>query len=40
MTPSGREIPEEFAQRVDHTNEFPAEMWGKLGDAGYGLRNL
>ena len=30
----GREIPEEFAQKVDHTNEFPTEMWGKLGKAG------
>lgn len=30
-----KEIPEEFAQKVDHTNEFPPEMWGKLGDAGF-----
>ena len=30
----GREIPEDFAQNVDHTNEFPNEMWRKLGEAG------
>ncbi|KIW04730.1 uncharacterized protein PV09_04462 [Verruconis gallopava] len=30
-----REIPEEFAQKVDHTNEFPPEMWQKLGEAGF-----
>jgi isovaleryl-CoA dehydrogenase len=30
-----REIPEEFAQKVDQTNEFPNEMWSKLGEAGF-----
>jgi len=30
-----REITEEFAQKVDHTNEFPPEMWQKLGEAGF-----
>lgn len=29
-----REIPEEVAARTDAQNEFPAEMWKKLGDAG------
>jgi isovaleryl-CoA dehydrogenase len=29
-----REIPEEVAARTDSQNEFPAEMWKKLGDAG------
>lgn len=31
----GREIPEELAARVDQSNEFPMEMWQKLGSAGY-----
>ncbi|TID23728.1 isovaleryl-CoA dehydrogenase [Venturia nashicola] len=30
-----REIPEDFAQKVDHTNQFPMEMWQKLGEAGF-----
>ncbi|GFG27873.1 isovaleryl-CoA dehydrogenase 1, mitochondrial [Aspergillus udagawae] len=30
-----REIPEEVAARTDSQNEFPAEMWKKLGDAGF-----
>ncbi|PYH48731.1 isovaleryl-CoA dehydrogenase [Aspergillus saccharolyticus JOP 1030-1] len=30
-----REIPEELAARTDSQNEFPAEMWKKLGDAGF-----
>lgn len=30
----GREITEEVAQRTDHHNEFPMDMWGKLGEAG------
>jgi hypothetical protein len=30
----GREIPEDVAQRTDQSNEFPADMWQKLGDAG------
>lgn len=29
-----REIPEEVAQRTDHTNEFPNDMWAKFGEAG------
>ncbi|KAJ5573929.1 uncharacterized protein N7459_008356 [Penicillium hispanicum] len=29
-----REIPAEVAARTDERNEFPAEMWKKLGDAG------
>lgn len=32
---AGREIPEDVAARTDTENEFPAEMWKKLGDAGY-----
>lgn len=32
---AGREIPEDIAARTDTENEFPAEMWKKLGDAGY-----
>lgn len=32
---SGREIPEEVAQRTDHENEFPKDMWRKLGEAGF-----
>jgi alkylation response protein AidB-like acyl-CoA dehydrogenase len=34
MSIQGREIPEEVAARTDSQNEFPAEMWKKLGDAG------
>lgn len=30
----GREIPEELAHKTDVENEFPAEMWKKLGEAG------
>ncbi|RAL12692.1 isovaleryl-CoA dehydrogenase [Aspergillus homomorphus CBS 101889] len=30
-----REIPEELAARTDTQNEFPAEMWKKLGEAGF-----
>ncbi|OJD11971.1 hypothetical protein AJ78_07372 [Emergomyces pasteurianus Ep9510] len=30
-----REIPEEVAARTDLENEFPAEMWQKLGEAGF-----
>ncbi|KIV90885.1 Isovaleryl-CoA dehydrogenase, mitochondrial [Exophiala mesophila] len=30
-----REIPEEVAARTDQTNEFPNEMWLKLGEAGF-----
>jgi len=30
-----REIPEDFAQKVDHTNQFPMDMWAKLGEAGF-----
>ncbi|KAK4961902.1 hypothetical protein LTR10_002395 [Elasticomyces elasticus] len=29
-----REITPEVAQKTDHENEFPNEMWRKLGDAG------
>ncbi|KAK6504943.1 hypothetical protein TWF481_006877 [Arthrobotrys musiformis] len=29
-----REIPEEVAARTDRENEFPNEMWPKLGEAG------
>ena len=32
---TGREIPEELAARTDRGNEFPVEMWKKLGEAGY-----
>lgn len=31
---SRREIPEELAAKTDKTNNFPHEMWQKLGDAG------
>lgn len=31
----GREIPAEVAARTDEQNNFPPEMWKKLGDAGY-----
>jgi hypothetical protein len=30
-----REIPNEVAQQVDHSNEFPNEMWKKMGEAGF-----
>ncbi|GLA22701.1 acyl-CoA dehydrogenase NM domain-like protein [Aspergillus phoenicis ATCC 13157] len=30
-----REIPEEVAAQTDAKNEFPAEMWKKLGEAGF-----
>ena len=30
-----REIPEAFAQHVDHDNNFPNDMWPKLGEAGF-----
>ncbi|GAM82253.1 hypothetical protein ANO11243_002320 [Dothideomycetidae sp. 11243] len=30
-----REIPEELAQATDHKNEFPMELWGKMGEAGF-----
>jgi len=30
-----REIPNEVAQKVDHSNEFPMEMWKKMGEAGF-----
>ncbi|KAL8660922.1 MAG: hypothetical protein Q9202_006098 [Teloschistes flavicans] len=32
-----REIPEELATKTDRDNEFPNEMWKKLGEAGIGL---
>jgi isovaleryl-CoA dehydrogenase len=32
---TGREIPEDVAAKVDQTNQFPPEMWQKLGDAGF-----
>lgn len=31
---TGREIPADVAARTDEQNEFPSEMWKKLGDAG------
>jgi len=30
-----REITEEVAANTDKTNQFPPEMWGKLGEAGF-----
>lgn len=30
-----REIPEEVAAKTDKDNEFPNEMWQKLGEAGF-----
>ncbi|KAI4231653.1 MAG: hypothetical protein LQ349_005475 [Xanthoria aureola] len=30
-----REIPEELAAKTDKHNEFPNEMWRKLGEAGF-----
>lgn len=35
---SRREIPEDVAARTDKENEFPSDMWKKLGDAGYDHR--
>lgn len=32
---AGREIPAEVAARTDEQNNFPPEMWKKLGEAGY-----
>jgi len=29
-----REITPEIAQKTDHANEFPMDMWAKMGDAG------
>lgn len=34
LTAAGREIPAEVAAQTDEQNNFPAEMWKKLGDAG------
>jgi len=31
----GREIPEEVADKTDRENNFPQEMWQKLGEAGF-----
>lgn len=31
---TGREIPEELAATTDRDNEFPMELWKKLGEAG------
>ncbi len=30
-----RELTEEVAAKTDKTNSFPADMWGKLGEAGF-----
>lgn len=30
-----REIPQDLAQATDHQNEFPNELWQKLGEAGF-----
>jgi isovaleryl-CoA dehydrogenase len=30
-----REIPEDLAAHTDKSNNFPAEMWKKMGDAGF-----
>lgn len=30
-----REIPADVAAAVDQSNNFPADMWGKLGEAGF-----
>lgn len=35
LIPPGREIPESVAERTDRQNEFPSEMWQKMGDAGF-----
>jgi isovaleryl-CoA dehydrogenase len=32
---AGREIPEALAEKTDRLNEFPSEMWTKLGQAGF-----
>ncbi|KAL9130420.1 MAG: hypothetical protein Q9217_001387 [Psora testacea] len=32
---TGREILEEVAAKTDKDNEFPADMWRKLGEAGF-----
>ncbi|KAI9683304.1 MAG: hypothetical protein M1822_006169 [Bathelium mastoideum] len=32
---SGREIPEDLAQKTDLQNEFPMDMWRKMGEAGF-----
>ncbi|KAH0565137.1 hypothetical protein GP486_001470 [Trichoglossum hirsutum] len=32
-----REIPETVASRTDRENEFPVELWKRLGNAGIGL---
>src|ERR1700728_3039631 len=32
---AGRGIPESLAEKTDKNNEFPSEMWKKLGDAGF-----
>jgi alkylation response protein AidB-like acyl-CoA dehydrogenase len=32
---AGREIPAEVAARTDEQNNFPPEMWKKMGEAGY-----
>lgn len=37
---AGREIPAEVAARTDELNEFPAEMWQKMGDAGYEILEI
>lgn len=34
MSSLGREIPEELALKTDRDNEFPKDMWKKLGTAG------
>ena len=31
---AGREIPETIAARTDRENDFPPDMWKKLGEAG------
>lgn len=35
MLRAGREITPEVAAQTDQMNEFPADMWKKMGDAGY-----
>lgn len=32
---TGREIPESLAEKTDRENEFPPDMWQKLGEAGF-----
>lgn len=34
---SVREIPEDVALKTDQENEFPNDMWRKMGEAGYVL---